>query len=161
MINLFRILHIIFASMLIALMPVSMLLLSRIKKTAGTQAQLVTMGNLNLIGRTLGMIGGIGMLITGGALVFLESYKWFNFAEFPWLAWKQAIFVVILIINFSVVVPAGKQLSKLIEDKLASGAPGGATPEMGALAKKIGKFAPIMNLLALVNLILGTSKGIF
>jgi len=160
MINLFRIFHIFFASMLLALLPVSLLLLKRVKQTAGTPAQLIIMGNMNLIGGTLGLIGGLGMLITGGILVWLESYKWFNFSEFPWLAWKQTIYVVILIINFSVVVPASKKLRPLIEQQLASGT-GGATPEIRSLAQRIGKFAPIMNILAIVNLVLGASKGIF
>src|SRR5690349_658045 len=106
MINLFRILHIFFASMLLALLPVALILLRRMRATAGTPGELTTMANLNMIGGTLGMIGGIGMLVTGGILVSLESYKWFNFSEFPLLAWKQTIYVVILIINFTIVVPA-------------------------------------------------------
>src|SRR4051812_11310731 len=130
MINLFRILHIFFASMLLALLPIAIIMLGRTKKTMGTPAELTVMGNLNLLGGTLGMTGGIGMLITGGALVALESYKWFNFAEFPWLAWKQTLFVVILIINFSIVVPASKKMKRLIEERVAAGGTGGATEEI-------------------------------
>jgi hypothetical protein len=161
MINLFRILHIFFASMTIALLPVSIIMMGKMKRTKGTPAELTTMSNMNLIGRTMGMIGGLGILVTGGTLVGIESYKWFAFSEFPWLAWKQTLFVIILIINFSVIVPASKKLTKLIDERLAAGGSGGATDEIRALGGRIGTFAPIMNLLALAAMVLGTSKGIF
>ena len=147
--------------MLIALLPVALIMLGRMKRTKGTPAELTTMSNLNLIGSTFGMIGGLGILITGGALVGIESYKWFAFSEFPWLAWKQTIFVVILIINFAIVMPASKKMKKLIEARVAEGGAGGATDEIRALGARIGMFAPIMNLLGLAAMVLGTSKGIF
>ncbi|MFI5262921.1 MAG: hypothetical protein ACHQM6_00240 [Candidatus Kapaibacterium sp.] len=131
------------------------------RATKGTPAELTVMANLNMIGATFGMIGGLGILITGGALTGIESYKWFAFSEFPWLAWKQVIYVVILIINFSIVMPASKKMSKLIAEKVAAGGQGGASDEIRALGARIGMFAPLMNILALVNMVLGTSKGIF
>jgi hypothetical protein len=161
MTNLFRILHIFFASMVIVLLPVAILMRGRMKRTKGTPAELTTMSNLNLLGKTMGMIGGIGILVTGGALVGIESYKWFSFSEFPWLAWKQTLFVIILIINFGVVVPASAKMTKLIDERLAAGGVAGATDEIRALGARIGMFAPIMNLLALTAMVLGTSKGIF
>ena len=161
MTNLFRILHIFFASMTLALLPVAIIMMGKMKRSKGTPAELTTMSNLNLLGKTMGMIGGLGILITGGALVGIESYKWFSFSEFPWLAWKQTIFVIILIINFAVVMPTSKKLTKLIEERLAAGGTGGATDEIRALGARIGMFAPIMNLLAIVAMALGTSKGIF
>ncbi|MDP4230313.1 MAG: DUF2269 family protein [Bacteroidota bacterium] len=127
MINLFRILHILSATMTLALLPVSIILLGRMKATKGTPAELVTMGNLNLIGKTMGMIGGLGLLVTGGALVGIEGYKWFSFSEFPWLAWKQTIYVLILIINFALVMPASKKMGGLIAERMAAGGTGGAT----------------------------------
>jgi hypothetical protein len=161
MINLFRILHIFFASMTLALLPVALLLMGKMKRTKGTPAELVTMSNLNLLGKTMGMIGGIGILVTGGALTGIESYKWFSFSDFPWLAWKQTFFVLILIINFAVVAPAGAKMTKLIDERMAAGETGGATDEIRALGKRIGTFAPLMNLLAIAAMALGTSKGIF
>jgi hypothetical protein len=161
MINLFRIFHIFFASMLLALLPVALIMLGKMKRAEGTPAELTTMSNLNSIGKTLGLIGGIGMLVTGAALAGLQSYKWFAFSDYPWLAWKQTIYVVILLINFSIVVPASKKMTKLIDEKMAAGGAGGATDEIKALGARIGMFAPVMNILAIVNMVLGTSKGIF
>ena len=161
MTNLFRILHIYFASLLIALLPVALIMLGRMKKTKGTPAELTVMSNLNLIGKTFGMIGGLGILITGGALTGIEGLKWFSFSEFPWLAWKQTIFVVILIINFGIVMPASRKMTKLIDEGVASGGIGGATDEIRALGARIGMFAPLMNILGLIAMILGASKGIF
>ena len=161
MTNLFRILHIYFASMLIALMPVAMIVLGRAKKAKGTPAELTLLATMGLIGQTISMIGSIGILITGGALVGIESYKWFSFSEFPWLAWKQTIFVVILLINFAIVMPTAKKLRKLLMEKIAAGGSGGATDEIRALAAKVGMFAPMMNILGIIAMVLGTSKGVF
>ena len=161
MTNLFRIFHILFASVVTALLPLALLLMRRMKATKGIPAELTTMANLNLIGKTFGMFGGLGILITGAALTGIENYKWFAFSEFPWLAWKQTLFVGILIINIAVVAPASKKMNVLIDARLAEGGAGGATDEIRALGAKIGMFAPIMNLLGLAALVLGTSKGIF
>jgi hypothetical protein len=160
MINLFRILHILFASMTLALLPVSLILRGRMEKAKGTPGEIVTMGNMLWLGRMMGMIGGLGILIAGAALVSLESYKWFAFSEFPWLAWKQTIFAGILVINFAFMMPLGKKLGGLIGAQMASGN-AIATEEMRALGAKIGIFGLLMNLLALTAMALGVSKGIF
>ena len=49
----------------------------------------------------------------------------------------------------------------VFEERVAAGGTGGATEEIRALGARIGMFAPIMNLLGLAAMVLGTSKGIF
>jgi hypothetical protein len=159
MVNLFRIFHVFFASMTLALLPVMMILRRKIAMSKGTPAELTTMGTMLWIGRLMGMVGGLGLLLTGGALTGIETYKWFSFSEFPWLAWKQTIFVVILIINFAFMMPSSKKMEALMNKQEASG--GLATDEIRALGAKLGMFGMIMNLLALAAMTLGVSKGIF
>lgn len=159
MTNLFRVLHIFFASMVIALLPVAIILRQRMAKTKGTPAELTTMGIMLWLGRTMGMVGAIGILLTGATLTGIESYKWFAFAEFPWLATKQLLFVLILIINFALVLPAAKKLAGMIP--LAAHNGSGATDEMRAIGAKIGMYSLAMNLLTLTAMTLGASKGIF
>jgi len=46
-------------------------------------------------------VGALGILISGGAMASIPSgpqWGWFNFQQFGWLATKQTIFVVILIL---------------------------------------------------------------
>ena len=160
MINLFRILHILFASMTLALMPVSIILKKRMEQAKGTPGELATMGNMLILGKTMGMIGGLGILVTGGTMVSLESYKWFAFSEFPWLAWKQTIFATILIINFALMMPTAKKMGQLIGARIASGQ-NTATDEIRALGGKTAIYGILMNLLALTAMTLGVSKGIF
>lgn len=48
-----------------------------------------------------GHLGALGILISGGALASLPAgpqWGWFNFQMYPWLAVKQLIFVIILIL---------------------------------------------------------------
>ncbi|HYM20472.1 MAG TPA: hypothetical protein VEW28_05645 [Candidatus Kapabacteria bacterium] len=161
MINLFRILHVFFASMTIALFPIGIFIMGRIKKSRGTAAELSLMQTMMLIGKTIGMIGGLGILVFGGALTGVEHYAWFSFSEFPWLAWKQTIFVLILIVNFAFVMPASKKLGPKIGQLMATGGASGATDEIRAEFGKIGRFAIIMNLLTLTAMTLGVSKGVF
>lgn len=53
-----------------------------------------------------GHLGALGILISGGALVSIPTgpqWGWFNFQLYPWLAVKQFLFIVILVvIGFSI-----------------------------------------------------------
>ena len=160
MINIFRIFHVLFASMTLGLMPVGIIMMGRMKKAQGTPAEMATMGNMLALGKTMGMLGALGLLITGGALVGIESYKWFSFSDFPWLAWKQTAFTLILIVSLGLVMPASKKMGGLIAARMASGEMT-ATDEIRALGAKIGMFSIVMNLLGLTAMTLGVSKGIF
>ena len=145
--------------MTIALIPTGMIMMGRVKKSKGTPVELTTMSLMSILGKTMGMIGGIGLLITGGALVGIENYKWFSFSEFPWLAYKQTVFVIILIINFTLVVPPSKKLEGMIAERMTMG--GGATDKMRAIFGKIGMAAMLMNILTLIAMTFGVTKGIF
>ena len=64
-----------------------------------------------------GHLGFLGIFITGGIMASLKSgphYGWFNFAEYGWLAWKQVLFFIAMIIVFAVVMPGSSKLKKLI-----------------------------------------------
>lgn len=63
-------------------------------------------------------IGVVGILISGGAMVSLPSgpqWGWFPFEAYPWLAIKQVIFCVILVIVFGISIPVGVKLKKLMK----------------------------------------------
>lgn len=158
MYNVFLFLHIICASMTIALMPFSIFMGKKTKRSKDTPAELYNIQTEFYISKTLGMIGGIGLLITGGGLAGVGHYPWFDFTGFPWLAWKQTFYILILAINFALMVPLAKKIMPMIAQRLSIGNVG-ATDEIRALATKASMFGMIMTLLTLINTWLGATKG--
>ncbi|HET9136202.1 MAG TPA: hypothetical protein VFO76_06160, partial [Candidatus Kapabacteria bacterium] len=75
---------------------------------------------------------------------------------FPWLAWKQTFYIIILAINFAAMVPVAKKIMPLIMARKEQG--GTATDEIRALAARAAIFGITMNLLTIINTILGTVK---
>ena len=149
-----RVLHIFCASMTLALLPLSWWFLSYRAKVKNTPNELTVIQMEFGIGRFMGMIGGIGLLLTGGALTGMAHYPWFDFVGFPWLAYKQMFYIIILIVNFAFMVPVAKKIMPLI----AAQKGGGVTAEIRALAGRAAMFGMIMNLLTVVNAVLGVVK---
>lgn len=156
MYQVFIILHIFCASMLLALIPLGLWFRMNAKKIVGTPAELSAIATEFGIGRFLGMFGGIGLLITGGAMAGMSHYGWFDFTNYAWLAWKETVYVVILIVNFATMVPVGKKTMPLVLAKMKSG--GVADDAIRAGARKAAIIGMVLNVLALVNLTLGVVK---
>jgi hypothetical protein len=152
----FKVLHIICASMTLALFPLALWFRSFRSKRMNTPAELTAIGMEFGIGRFMGMIGGLGLLVTGGAMTGIGHYPWFDYASFPWLAWKQTFYIIILAINFAAMVPVAKKIMPLIMARKEQG--GTATDEIRALAARAAIFGIVMNLLTIINTILGTAK---
>lgn len=144
--------------MTIALLPFDFFMSKKVKRSKDTPIELTNIQTQFYIGKTLGMIGGIGLLITGGGLAGIGKYPWFDFTDFPWLAYKQAFYVVILLVNFAFLVPTAKKLMPLIAERMSLGNVG-ATDEIRALVAKAAIFAFVMNILTLINTWLGATKG--
>ncbi|MBS1902123.1 MAG: hypothetical protein JSS75_00265 [Bacteroidetes bacterium] len=152
----FKVIHIFCASMTLGLLPLGFWFRSYNKKVAGTPAELIAIASEFGIGRFMGMIGGIGLLITGGAMAGIAHYGWFDFTNYGWLAWKQTIYIVILAVNFGTMMPVAKKTMPLVMGQIKSG--GLATDEIRSGASKAAMIGIIMNALGIINLILGTVK---
>ncbi len=142
--------------MTLALFPLGIWFRGYAKKTKGTPAELQAIQMEFGIGRFMGMIGGLGLLVTGGALTGIAHFGWFDFTGYPWLAWKQTFYLLILVINFSTMVPTAKKAMPLVMKQLSSG--GGATDEIRALAARAAMIGITMNLLTIINTSLGVIK---
>lgn len=145
--------------MTIALLPFDFFMSKKTKRSKDTPIELSNIQTQFYIGKTLGMIGGIGLLITGGGMAGIGHYPWFDFADFPWLAYKQSFYIVILLVNFAFLVPVAKKIMPLIAQRMSIGNVG-ATDEIRALASKAAIFAMVMNILTLINTWLGATKGV-
>lgn len=152
----FKILHILCASAVLALIPLSMWFRSYIKKVSGTPAELTAIATEFGIGRFMGMIGTIGLLVTGGAMTGIAHYGWFDFTNYAWLAWKQTVYVIILMISFGTMVPTAKKTMPLVMAKMKTG--GLADDTIRAGARRAAIIGTTMQVLALLNLVLGTVK---
>lgn len=76
----------------------------------------LTMANL------FGMIGAGGILITGIFMVSVnDGYGFFQFGSNHWLAAKQILMVIILIIIGAAIIPGSKKIRKAIGNDLESG----------------------------------------
>ena len=155
--NIFLFLHIFFASMVLSLIPFGMFMKGRKARSKGTPVELYNIQMEFGVGRFMGMIGGIGLLVAGGAMAGIGKMPWFDFGNsaFLWLAVKQTVYVVVLILNFGFMMPVGKKAMPLIAQQLATGGSGGATEEIRALSAKASAIGMIMGLLGLTNAILG------
>jgi hypothetical protein len=157
MYTIFLILHIISAGIWIALAPAMTVVSGLMRKSRGTPAEYNYMRVAGVLGLMLGNIGGIGILVTGPAMVGIHHWPWFPFDSMPWLAWKQVIYIVILLLSFGVMVPASKKTRKKLAEELQSNHQGpGASEELRAMFNRQGAIGMLIGLLVLTNIILGT-----
>ncbi len=143
--------------MTISLLPFSMIMNKRRARSKDTPVELFNMMTEFSVSRIMGMTGGLGLLITGGAMAGIGGYPWFAFGEFPWLAWKQTVYFGILGINFALMVPTAKKMMPMIAERIAQGS-GGATDEIRALASRAGMFGMMMGILTLIAATFGAVK---
>jgi len=157
MYNLFLLLHIFFAGMVLSLFPFSMFMKGRKARSKGTVVELYNIQLEFGVGRFMGMIGGIGLLIAGGAMTGIGKMPWFAFGndQFIWLAVKQTVYVVVLILNFGFMMPVAKKAMPLIAQQLATGGANCATEEIRALAARAEVIGMLMGILGLTNAVLG------
>ena len=155
MYTVFVILHIISAGTWIGLGVVTVLLTGLRKKAQGTLGELYLIRAGVLFGAVMGNIGGIGILITGGAMAGIR-YSWFPFSTLPWLAIKQTIFVILLIMTFAIMVPKSKKIRAMSGEELGGKNPGGgASLALRTMMDQVHTIGMFMQMLILTNIILG------
>lgn len=99
-----------------------------------------------------GMIGSIGLLLTGVAMVLMNpAYGFFQFSTNHWLVTKQLIMIVILWMVFSQIIPTAKKVRMALDSE--------NNEETMANLGKLGKTAQIVIILVIVNLLLALSRN--
>ena len=107
-----------------------------------------------------GMTGAIGILITGILMTSLNpGYGFFQFGANHWLAAKQVIMVVILLVIFVLIIPRAKKLRAAIGNDLESSAP--ISKEGYENLIKLGKLGMIVGLLVVINFLLAITHPFF
>lgn len=102
-------------------------------------------------GNLFGAIGSLGILITGIIMVNMNpGYGFFDMTANHWLATKQVIMVVILVLIFTSIVPTAKKLRSEIEKNLNEN----STEELKTNLTKMFKVTASVNGLVILNLLL-------
>lgn len=162
MYGLFLVLHVICAALWLAAFPAMHFITKTRRRSKGSIGELHYMRSAASIGTIFGNIGGVGILITGGAIAGIGGWGWFEFGTLPWLAWKQVIFVLILSLVFAVIIPRSKRARVMLGERFSLPlAQSGATEELRAAYDALYTLQLIVNILVLVNLSLGVLKPMF
>jgi hypothetical protein len=108
-----------------------------------------------------GMIGSIGILISGILLSIYLGYGFFKFASGTnhWLYTKQFIMILILIIIGTYVIPNAAKLRRAIGEDLEK--PGLLSEEAYKNFKNLGKIIFITNFMVLVNFLFAITRRFF
>ncbi|MCF8262411.1 MAG: hypothetical protein K9J12_16670 [Melioribacteraceae bacterium] len=144
-------LHILFAGMWLILLPIGMIS----KKALGTTdsaERIILIKNYLKLGSVISHIGVGGIILTGVALVLMNSgYQFFQFSANHWLVSKQIIILAILALLVSSLIPA----AKAIKSKIGSG------EKFDSQLKKYFKIETTINVLVILNFLFAVTHRYF
>jgi len=152
--NIFLYIHIISYILWLAAFVGSLIFYQKVKSNEGTPDEKKFARKERMITMMGGHTAILGILISGGAMVSIPSgpqWGWFPFHEYGWLATKQIIFIIILIIVFGLSTPAGSKLKKMIRKNDQDT----FTVEQRKQWHKVWTYSFIAYLLVVVNTYLG------
>ncbi len=133
-------LHILFAGIWLSFFVTEFVLRGRINKEISVKENA---SNYLMFTNIFGISGAIGILLTGVLLVINSGYGFFDMSSNHWLAAKQIILLLILIITFSMVIPTAGEIRREL-GKDSESMPKGNL-------KKLFRANIIINVLVLVN----------
>lgn len=107
----------------------------------------------------LGIIGATGILVTGITLVLNSGFGFFRMTDNHWLATKQILMVVLLIIIGAVIIPAAKKLRTAIGADLENMSP--ISEEGYKTLKKLFATNRAINIIVLINFLLAITHRYF
>lgn len=156
--NLLLALHIISAGIWFAQLPLELFYRRMRKQAEGTPAELTILTTSLQVVSSMGQTGGMGILVTGLALVILEGLGFLGIggATPTWLVIKQIIYLILLAMVFTLIRRAGSQMEIALEK--AKAANGVVTAEIRGLSERISQISLAHNLLVLVNILLAVWK---
>jgi len=103
----------------LAAFVVSLVFYQKVKNAQGTPDERKLILKERKITMMMAHSAILGILISGGAMVSIPSgpqWGWFPFSQYGWLAAKQVIFVVILILVFAIGTPVDVKLKKMLKN---------------------------------------------
>ncbi len=142
--------HIIFAGIWLAFFIVELTLRKQIIKNNSKEKISVYLNFSN----TFGIIGSIGILVTGIVIVMMNgNYGFFDMSGNHWLATKQIIIVIILILTGAILIPNAKKARTMINQNKSN-------EEVKELAK-VFMANQIINYLVLLNFLFAITHRLY
>jgi len=152
--------HIVFAGMWLinlAVYPVLRKSVLQNKNKSGEKKLIhlyLTFGNL------FGMIGGLGIILTGIFMVTDNPlYGFFQFTTNHWLASKQVLMVLLLIILGSIIIPTSKKIRAAIGTDFEKNEQ--LSEDLYNNLYKLFKWNIVINLIVLINFLLAITHNFF
>jgi hypothetical protein len=158
LVGVFKIIHIVSAGLWLSLLVYGIVSRGRIQAAKGTESEkgliLNWISSLNLIG----IIGSMGVLLTGLYLTLSMDYGFFKFASGGnhWLYTKQFLMVIILILVGAVMIPTAKKIKAELLPGLKSDQP--LTDEAYKLLGKLKTVDLSINVLIILNIVMAFTR---
>ncbi|MGE5403051.1 MAG: hypothetical protein ACM3S2_21835 [Ignavibacteriales bacterium] len=147
------IIHILSAVVWLALIPADLVLRRNIRRSRGKSGEKRLISIYMYLVNLCGMIGMTGILITGIILIsIIPYYFFFSFASNHWLATKQVIMVILLVLVFAFLIPTAKRVRGALGADLENNLPLSADSYNNL--KKLETIITISNVLVLINFLL-------
>lgn len=113
-----------------------------------------------MLGNFFGMIGSMGILITGITMVTLNpAYKFFQMNGNHWLTAKQILMVVLLVLIGAFLIPTAKKIRAALGDDLESNAP--LSDDGYENLNKLFKIGTAINVIVLINFLFAITHRFF
>lgn len=111
--------HILSCIVWLGFLPVEIYLIRSIKKEINQENKKLLIYKLLSLTNLTGMIGAVGILLTGILMVIiLPHYNFFEFKANHWLTTKQFIVLFIMIIIFTLIIPISKKIKISLKDNV-------------------------------------------
>jgi uncharacterized membrane protein len=152
------VLHIVFAGMWLTSFLLSPLFKSAIYSSKNKIGEKKFIHFYLIYSNLLGIVSSIGVLVTGIVLVILNpGFGFFSMSANHWLATKQIIMVVILVIIGGFIVPTAKKLRLSIGADLENASQ--LSEESYKDLNKLFKLGLAINVLVLINFLLALTHN--
>jgi hypothetical protein len=161
--TIFLIIHIVCAGIWLSELVASFVLRRLAKRLEGTPAEAWVHIGAGRTAALMGNIGGIGILISGFALIGV--YRWGFLGLWAaditpaWVILKQALFVVALALTFAVIVPSQRRVRKPL--MAAAENAGTITDAERAVLSRTRLVSTIIGVAVLLNIIIGVWRPTF
>ena len=108
----------------------------------------------------LGMIGSIGILVTGITMVSMNpDYSFFQMNGNHWLTAKQILMIILLVLIGAFLIPTAKKIRLALGDDLESSAP--LSDDGYKNLNKLFKIGTVINIIVLVNFLFAITHRYF
>ncbi|MDP4172392.1 MAG: hypothetical protein Q8933_00370 [Bacteroidota bacterium] len=144
------VIHILSAVVWLGYVPSDIVLRRQINNSRGTSGEKNLISSYLILTNVAGIIGMSGLLFTGIILVsVIPYYFFFNFASNHWLAAKQVIMVVLIILVFAFLIPKAKKLRTTLNNEKLSKMP--LSDQAHRDLKNLETIISIIDVLVLLN----------